>query len=46
MGGKFLVAKSIDHYAKPIQPGVVRTFLYDRIFIRPSKTEFGVIDIE
>jgi len=35
-GGKFIVYESIDHKAKPVLPGVVRMFVYDRISIRPS----------
>jgi len=35
-GGKFFVYETIDHPAKPVQPGIVRIFSHTRILIKPS----------
>ena len=42
--GKFVVAQTVYHPAKPIQPDIIRIFIYTRIFVRPSKTKHGVLD--
>lgn len=43
-GGKFIIAETVDHPAKPVQQGIVRIFTHTRYLIRPSKTEYGVYE--
>ena len=42
--GKFVVCETVEHPDKPVQPGIVRLFLYTRGFVRPSKHEEGSHD--
>ena len=43
-GGRFVVAETVDHPDKPVQPGVVRMFIHTRGYVRPSKTIEGALD--
>lgn len=42
--GRFVVCETVDHPAKPVQPGIVRMFVYTRGFVRPSKSAPGAFD--
>ena len=42
--GRFVVCETVDHPDKPVQPGIVRMFIYTRGWVRPSKSQQGAFD--